>query len=156
MLLRQGASSSTYHRGNAPVTNIFPSTTKHSLIQTTENTRLPVGTQALSGLPMPLAISAKLLFVDIVRSSCPLKSRSMASQSRKPSTAQVARSPPAVATTKLNCWPCQTYRSLAMTGWAGIESLESQGAWLRNPRQVWGKAWDSGAKMRVSDGNGES
>ncbi|KAF8451965.1 hypothetical protein L210DRAFT_3515112, partial [Boletus edulis BED1] len=29
--------------------------------------------QALSGLPMPLTISAKLLFVDIVRSSCPFK-----------------------------------------------------------------------------------
>ncbi|KAF8434875.1 hypothetical protein L210DRAFT_3552962 [Boletus edulis BED1] len=59
----------------------------------------------------------------------------MASRSRKPSTAQVARSPPA------------TYRSLAMTGWVG-ESFESQGGWHRNPRQVWGKAWDSGAKMR--------
>ncbi|KAF8129763.1 hypothetical protein EV363DRAFT_1219495 [Boletus edulis] len=69
------------------------------------------------GLPMPLTISAKL-FVDIVRSSCPFKS--IASRSRKPSIAQVARSPPAVATTKLNCWPCQIYRSLAMTGWAGI------------------------------------
>ncbi|KAF8127918.1 hypothetical protein EV363DRAFT_1171529 [Boletus edulis] len=75
---------------------------------------------------MPLTISAKL-FVDIVRSSCPFKGRSMASRSRKPSTAQVARSPPAIAITKLNCWPCQTDRSLAMTGWAGIESFESQG-----------------------------
>ncbi|KAF8120161.1 hypothetical protein EV363DRAFT_1238042, partial [Boletus edulis] len=66
----------------------FPSTRKHSkyLVQTTENTWLPVGT-----VPMPLTISAKL-FVDIVRSSCPFKGRSMASRSRKPSTAQVARS----------------------------------------------------------------
>ncbi|KAF8439916.1 hypothetical protein L210DRAFT_3541101 [Boletus edulis BED1] len=79
----------------------------------------------LSGLPMPLTISA--LFVDIVRSSCPFKGRSMASRSRKSSTAQVARSPPAIAITKLNCWPCQTDRSLAMTGWAGIETFESQG-----------------------------
>ncbi|KAF8128917.1 hypothetical protein EV363DRAFT_1400177 [Boletus edulis] len=80
------------------------------------------------GHPMPLTISAK---------DCPIQS--MASRSRKPSTAQVARSPPAVAITKLNCRPCQTDRSLAMTGWAGI-SFESQGGWLRNPRQVWGKA----------------
>ncbi|KAF8120479.1 hypothetical protein EV363DRAFT_1432026 [Boletus edulis] len=79
-----------------------------------------------AGLPMPFTISAKL-FVDIVRSSCPFKGRSMASRSRKSSTAQVARSPPAIATTKLNCWQCQTYRSLAMTGWAGIETFESQG-----------------------------
>ncbi|KAF8433900.1 hypothetical protein L210DRAFT_954963 [Boletus edulis BED1] len=41
------------------VTIFFPSTRTH-LVQTTENTRLPVGTQALSGLPMPLTISAKL------------------------------------------------------------------------------------------------
>ncbi|KAF8130701.1 hypothetical protein EV363DRAFT_1333234 [Boletus edulis] len=79
---------------------------------------------------MPLTTSAKL-FVDIVRSS-----------------SQVARSPPAVATTKLNCWPCQTYRSLAMTGWGGIESFESQG-------KSGGRHGTLERKNRVSDGNGE-
>ncbi|KAF8438976.1 hypothetical protein L210DRAFT_3542879, partial [Boletus edulis BED1] len=44
-----------YHRGNAPSSQIFfPSTRKH-LVQTTEKTRIPVGT------------------VPIVRSSCPFK-----------------------------------------------------------------------------------
>ncbi|KAF8421347.1 hypothetical protein L210DRAFT_3573028, partial [Boletus edulis BED1] len=108
-----------YHRGrsthlwNAPLSHIFHSTRKHSrsLVQTTRTHGFPcVPQQALSGLPMPLTISPK----------------SMASRSRKPPTAQVARSPPAIAITKLNCWPCQTDRSLAMTGWAGIESFELQ------------------------------
>ncbi|KAF8127204.1 hypothetical protein EV363DRAFT_1346108 [Boletus edulis] len=43
------------------VTNIFP--LRENTVQTTENTRLPVGTvpqQALSGLPMPLTITTKL------------------------------------------------------------------------------------------------
>ncbi|KAF8423140.1 hypothetical protein L210DRAFT_950717, partial [Boletus edulis BED1] len=47
-------------------------TRKHSkyLVQTTENTRLPVGTvpqQALSGLPMPLTILCK-----VIRWHCPI------------------------------------------------------------------------------------
>ncbi|KAF8129745.1 hypothetical protein EV363DRAFT_1336258 [Boletus edulis] len=66
------------------VTNIYIYSLRKHLVQTTENTRLPktrcVPQQALSGLPMPLTISAKC-FVDVVRSSCPFKCRSMASRS---------------------------------------------------------------------------
>ncbi|KAF8421132.1 hypothetical protein L210DRAFT_3573631 [Boletus edulis BED1] len=121
-----------YHLPPKPIDAFVECTSVTNIFPLRENIRnIWFRRQRTHGFPlaqflMPLTISAKL-FVDIVRSSCPFKGRSMASRSRKPSTAQVARSPPAIAITKLNCWPCQTDRSLAMTGWAGIESFESQG-----------------------------
>ncbi|KAF8421122.1 hypothetical protein L210DRAFT_3573486, partial [Boletus edulis BED1] len=66
----------------------------------------------------------------------------MASRSRKSSLAQVARSPPAIAITKLNCWPCQTDRSLAMTGWAvsrRVDDFKTQGKSEGRHRTLEGK-----------------